>query len=83
MIELLFGNDKASGGTRRAATPQLSNASVRRCTCRSPDRLSRRAAMAAISRGAMTSATVAVHAQGPIVGIEPTAVWSRGADSAP
>ncbi len=43
MIELLFGNDKAPGRTRRAATPKLSSASVRRCTCRSPDRLSRHA----------------------------------------
>jgi hypothetical protein len=57
MIELLFGNDKAPGRTRRAATPKLPNASIRRCTSRSPDRLSRRAEMATISRAAMTSAT--------------------------
>ena len=32
MIELLFDYDRASGRTRRAATPTPSNASIRRCT---------------------------------------------------
>jgi hypothetical protein len=68
MIEPLFDNDKARWGTRHAATPKLSTASIRRCSCRSPDRLSRRAGMAAISRGAMTSATLPSR-KGLIVGI--------------
>ena len=68
MIELLFDNDKARRRTRHAATPKLSTASIRRCSCRSPDRLGRRAGMAAISRGAMTSARLPSR-KGLIVGI--------------
>jgi hypothetical protein len=58
MIEHLFDKGTARRRTRHAATRRLSNASIRRCSIRSPDRLSRRAVMAAISRGAMTSATL-------------------------
>jgi hypothetical protein len=68
MIEPLFDKDKARRRTRHAATRKLSNASIRRCTVRSPDRLSRRAGMAAISRGAITSATLPSR-KGLIVGI--------------